>query len=185
MINLLPIEEKKKMRAEYRFRLGIMIAFAVVVLSFINLILLSPVYLLTLSKYQFASEKLAELESEQGRTGQEKEINAQISAINKRVNLFLEKNKEQSLFSEVITKIIETKGPTIRIQNMSYELTSQKERFVVSGRADDRDILALFIESLKKDSFFTTVNIPISSYIKSTDIDFSVVLEKNYIPLKK
>lgn len=185
MINLLPIEEKKKTRAEYRFRLGIIVAFAITALSLISLALLFPVYLLTLSKYQFASEKLIKLESEQGRTEQEKEINTKIKAVNKEIDLFSKENKKSVVFSEIVMKIIETKGSTIKIQNMFYEPSPERERFVISGRADDRDSLALFIERLKKDSFFTTVDIPISSYIKSVDIDFSVILEKRPLPLKK
>lgn len=184
MINLLPIEEKKKIRAEYRLRLGAIAALAVTSLFLISLVLLSPVYLLTLSKYQLASEKLVKLETEQGQKEQEKEINTRIKAVNKEINLFSKENKEQAVFSEIVMKILETKGPTIKVQNMFYESSPQQERFIISGRADDRDNLALFIEKLKKDSFFTTVDIPISSYIKSVDIDFSVILEKS-LSIKK
>lgn len=185
MINLLPLEEKKKTRAEYRLRLGALVALAVALLLLASLILLFPVYLLTLSKYQFASDKFVKLESEQGRTEQEKELNTQINEVNKKTNLFLKEYNKQAVFSEIVTKIIETKGNTIRIQNIFYETSPGRERLVISGRADDRDLLALFIENLKKDPFFTTVDIPISSYIKSTDIDFSVILERKSLPLKK
>lgn len=184
MINLLPTEEKKKTRAEYRFRLGAIVALTVALLFLISLVLLSPVYLLTLSKYQFASEKLVKLETEQGQKEQEKEIDARIKAVNKEIALFSKENKDQVVFSEIVTKIIELKGSTIKIQNMFYEINSGRGHFIISGRADDRDNLALFIEKLKKDSFFTTVDIPISSYIKSADIDFSVILEKS-LSIKK
>ncbi|MBI3634558.1 MAG: hypothetical protein HY228_03005 [Candidatus Yonathbacteria bacterium] len=185
MINLLPLEEKKKIRAEYRLRLSALVMLATALSLLASLILLSPVYLLTLSKYQFASEKFVRLESEQGKTEQEKELNAQINEVNKKTALFLKEDRRQAVFSEIVTKIIETKGSTIRIQNIFYETSPGRERFVISGRADDRDLLALFVENLKKDPFFTTVDIPISSYIKSTDIDFSVILEKKYLPVKK
>ncbi len=185
MINLLPFEEKKKIRAEYRLRLGAIVSLATALLLLSSLVLLSLVYLLTLSKYQFASERFVKLESEQGKTGQEKDINARIGETNKKVNIFLKEDKDQALFSEIIMKIIETKGTAIKLQNMFYESSPERKRLVISGRADDRDNLALFMETLKKDPFFTTVDIPISSYIKSTDIDFSVILEKKSPSLKK
>lgn len=185
MINLLPLEEKKKIRTEYHFRLGVLVALSIALLLLANLILLSPVYLLTLSKYQFASEKFIKLESEQGRTEQEKEINAQINEVNKRTALFLKEDKGSAVFSEIVIKIIETKGTAIKIQNIFFETSPGRERFVISGRSDDRDNLASFVENLKRDSFFTTVDIPISSYIKSTDIAFSVILERKSPPSKK
>ena len=185
MINLIPIKEKKKIRAEYRFRLGVVVALASVSLFLISLVLLFPAYLLTLSKYQFASENLAKIEIEHGEVAQEEEIADQTSMVNKKINFFLQEGKESWMFSEVVIKIIEIKGPTIKIKNMSYESSLGKERFVISGRADDRDILASFVEKLKRDPSFTSVTIPISSYIKSTDIDFSIILEKSSLPLKK
>lgn len=185
MINLLPLEEKKKIRAEYRFRLATLVALATALLLLASLILLSPVYLLTLSKYQFASEKFIKLESEQGRTEQEKEINTQINEVNKKTALFLKEDKGIAVFSDIVMKIIETKGVAIKIQNIFFETSPGRERFVISGKADDRDNLASFVEYLKRDSFFTTVDIPISSYIKSEDIAFSVILERKSLPLKK
>lgn len=184
MINLLPSEEKKKVRMDYRLRLGAIVALAITLLFLASLILLSPVYLLTLSKHQFASERFVKLESEQGKTEQERDINTRIGEVNKKVDLFLKEDKDQVVFSEIITKIIEMKGTAIKLQNMFYESSPGRKRFVISGRADDRDNLARFVENLKKDPFFTTVDIPISSYIKSTDIDFSVILEKKSISKK-
>lgn len=179
MLNILPHEENKKILTEYRLRLAVVAVFAVAALTLASLILLVPSYMLAVSKYNFVAGELARLEQKQGGAGQEKEITAQIREINKKINLFMgdEKTARQTP-SEVILGIIADKDPAVKIQSVLYDIKPDLERLVLSGRADDRDSLARFLETLKKDPSFSKVELPIGSYVKSTNIDFSLVLER-------
>jgi hypothetical protein len=88
----------------------------------------------------------------------------------------------------VFQKIIELKTPKIKILGLTHDVALDRERFVVTGRSADRDGLALFVDTLKKDGLFDGVELPIASYVKSVDIEFSVTLErggKKIIPAVK
>lgn len=181
MINLLPQEEKKKILTEYRFRLGIVAVFAVAALVLASLVLLAPSYFLAVSKYKSISVELAALESKQGQGVRDKDINTQINTINKKINMFLKGvavDTTASSTMQVILSILRTKGDAIKIQGVTYDIGTGQGRFVVVGTALNRDGLSQFVESLKKEPTFAKVEIPISSYVKSSDIDFSIVVER-------
>lgn len=179
MLNILATEEKKKILTEYRLRLAVVSVFAVATLVFSSLILLSTSYLLAVSKYNDAKSELGALQEKDSREGQEKDVNARILAVNKNIDLFLKPKTANTLTpSSIITKILDIKGNAIKIIGFTYDTNADQERIVVTGIARSRDSLAQFVETLKKDPTFTSVDVPISSYVKSANIDFSAVIVK-------
>lgn len=187
MLNILPLEEKKKILTEYRLRLGVIVVFAVAVLVGASMVLLVPSYLLAVAKHNLVAGDLARLEGAQSGVDTEGEVNAKIKEVNKKINVFLaeEKTPVRAVPTETIGKVLALKGPSIRIQSLLYDVSTGRLRVVVTGRADDRDSLARFVEILKKEPAFSKVDLPIGSYVKSTDIDFSIVLEEAGAPIKK
>lgn len=180
MLNILPTQEKKKIITEYRFRLGIVAVFAFIILILASLVLLTPSYLLAVSKYNNVSAALALRESKQDSSGQEKDIDAQVREVNKKINLFLSEPFGDRLSpADTILKIIGMKTAAIKIQGFFYDATVRQERIVITGVAADRDGLAQFAETLKKDKTFASVDLPVSSYVKSSNIDFSIVLARS------
>lgn len=179
MLNILPKEEKKKILLEYRLRLAVVSVFAVGALILSNLVLLATSYLLTVTKNNEAKNTLVTLEEGQGRAGNEKDINAQVASVNKNIALFLKPSPQGVVLpSSSIKKILEIKGDAIKISGFTYDVGVDQERIVITGTALDRDKLAGFIEVLKREPTFTSVDLPISSYVKSTDINFSAVIVK-------
>lgn len=179
MLNIFPVEEKKKILAAYRLRLGVVAVFTVSALILSSSILLAPSYLLAVSKYNSVSRELLALELEQGSTEREKEVNIQIRDENKKIDLFLKGGDDGWLSpSGVIWGIVGKKGDAIKIRGFMYEASANKERLVITGTADDREGMASFVGALKKEQTFTKVELPIQSYVKSSDIDFSVVVER-------
>ena len=177
MLNILPTEEKKKVLVEYRLRLAAISVFAVGALVFASLALLAPSYLLAVSKHNEVKDSLATLEEKDSRDGQEKDVNSQIIAVNKKIDLFLKANATSTLKPpSVIIKILDIKDSAIKITGFTYDATADQERVVITGTALDREKLSQFIEALKKDPAFTSVDLPISSYVKSANIDFSAVI---------
>src|SRR5690606_3139916 len=105
--------------------------------------------------------------------GQTQNVDTQISAINAKINIFLNGGTASGFLtpSQIVTGILGMKGSAIKLRGFSYDINQGKERIVISGTALDRDSLALFVETLKKEPTFTNVDLPISSYVKSTNID--------------
>lgn len=187
MLNILPIEEKKKIIVEYRLRLAIVSFFAIGALAVASMVLLAPAYILAVTKNSTAEEQLAVLEEKYGGAGQEKELSAQIREINNRILLLLSGDTTTRLAPpQAVTKILSLKGGSIKIIAFTYESMANQERIVLTGTSSDRDSLANFIETLKKEPAFTSATMPISSYVKSENIDFSIVIErKSKTPAKK
>jgi len=176
MLNILPTAEKKKIITEYRLRLASMAIFAVAALVLVSLVLLIPSYILAVSKFDNISGQISQLESKQDLTGQEKGIDAQVRDVNKKVNLFLAGRGVDRLSPpDIIARVIAMRGSTIKIQGFDYDVAGDQERLAISGVAADRDSLAQFVEVLKKDPTFTSVELPVSSYVKSVNISFSIM----------
>lgn len=185
MMNLIPLEEKKKHLTEYRLRLGVVMLFAAVTLVGSSLILLSPSYVLAIIKANFIENEVARLESKVKRAAQEKEIDAQIKDINRKVDIYLKLGKSGRLHvSEIVAKIAAIRPDTIKIVSIVYD-PGAGERVVLVGTARDRESLALFLEALRKDGTWGNINLPISSYVKSKDIGFSIVLDRATTVVKK
>lgn len=179
MLNLLSTTEKKKVLVEYRLRLAVIAIFAVGALIFSSLVLLTPSYLLAVSKNNDANNILVALEEKESRVGKEKDVNLQILAVNKNIDLFLKVGTTTVLVPPVaIMKILGIRGSAIKITGFTYDAWADQERIVINGIALDRERLSQFVETLKKDPAFTSIELPISSYVKSANIDFSVVITR-------
>lgn len=187
MLNILSTTEKKKVIIEYRLRLAVVSVVAVGALVVASIVLLAPSYLLAVTKFTDAEKTLAALEEKYGTNSQEKDISVQIRDINNKISLLLSSGTNTQLSpSQTIAKILNIKGSAIKLYGITYDGTTVQERFVLTGTAASRDSLATFVEDLKKEPTFTSVTLPISSYVKSTNIDFSIVVERiSKIPAKK
>jgi hypothetical protein len=142
--------------------------------------------LLAETKFSESERALAALQQKYGDNTQEKDISTQIRDINNKILLLTSTSDgTQLLPSQTIQGILTTKTPAIKIIGITYESTAALDRIVLTGTALDRDSLALFAEDLKKDPTFTNVTLPISSYVKSTNIDFSIVIERKTVAPKK
>lgn len=187
MLNILPTAEKKKVLIEYRIRLAVVSIFAIGAVAVAGAVLLVPAYLLAVSKHSASNDQLSALEKKYGDSAQEKDLGAQIREVNTKILLLLSGDTTDKLTpSQAVAKIISLKSSDIKISSLSYETTANQERIVLTGTARDRDSLANFVDTLKKDPTFTSVTMPISSYVKSENIDFSIVVErKSKTPAKK
>ena len=183
MLNILPTEEKKKNLKEYYLRLGVVSLVVAISLVLANLALLTPAYFNALAKEAEAEARIANAtgKSVEETAKEEQVVNATITDLTKKVNLFLGTSTSTAtrfVPSEVFESILKNKTSSIKIYSISYDATLDREQLVVTGRSLDRDSLAQFIESLKKSGLFTAVDLPIQSYVKSTNIEFSVTLTR-------
>jgi len=86
-------------------------------------------------------------------------------------------NSKIFLLSKVINAIILKKIPSIKITQITYGSDSFKGRKIsISGTAPSREILLLFRRALEDDAVFKKVDLPISNFVKGSNIQFSLNL---------
>lgn len=173
MINLIPNEERKKMIKDFYLRFVVVFFFALGFSVLVASAALLPAYFASSVKMNLALERLA-VEKDKpvplvGQQTQEviKELNIKLGILTR-----AEKNKF-SISEQVLNRIIERKMPDIKITEISYDYNSTKGKKIgVTGVASSRERLLLFRKALEEDSAFSSVDLPISNFLKGTNIQF-------------
>lgn len=177
MINLIPREEKKKMIADFYYRLAILV---VVTLSFcvlVALLSMLPSYFISSIKNSAISAKIEAQKLEPSPISEE-ESSALVKDTNNKLALIekFEKNKFY-LSIQVINAIILKKRPDIKVTQILYENDGADGRKIsIAGMAPSREVLLLFRRTLEGDAAFTNVILPISNFVKGSNISFFMSL---------
>lgn len=173
MINLIPNEEKKLMIKSFYYRLSIMLFMAFGLIILVASVALLPSYFLSSAKENSIAKKL-EIEKVGPANVIDQEMLSIISALDNKLTL-LEKagqNKflvSQKIFSEIISKKIST----VRITEISFKNDEKEGRKVsIRGTASSREKLLLFRQALEDDPLFKKVDLPISNFVKGSNIQF-------------
>ena len=136
-----------------------------------------PSYFISLEK-----EKLAELKMEIQKQEPLPLLGEQalsvVTDINKKLKLVEDSEKNKFLLSiKVINAIILQKTPSIKITQISYENdVVNGKKISINGIASSRETLLLFSQILKNNPNFKNVNLPISNFVKGSNIQFYLSL---------
>ena len=172
MINLIPNEEKKKMVKDFYLRLLVVfflvLSFSVLI-AFVSIL---PSYFSSSIKKSLASQKLA-TENNSPTPNTDKDTLSAIANLNSKLTLIenAEKNK-YDVSKKVIDEVIAHKMPDIKIDEIFYQNDSTGKNIRVRGIASSRERLLLFSQALQNDPAFKSVDLPISNFVKGTDISF-------------
>lgn len=176
-MNLLPFKEQKAIVRDYHTRLLVVALGAATVLALIGLVLLAPAYLIAHQKETLAEQQLAQATQSGAGSGvgaeDPKEVVRRIEA---KVAILLPREEEKQAPTEMIEAFLDHQTPGITLDSLFLDIADGGGRMTVSGSADRRESLALFEEGLKADPLFASVSIPRSSYLKPTNIDFSITI---------
>jgi hypothetical protein len=177
MINLIPNEERKKMVRSFYYRLMIVFLIALSIAIFISTAALMPTYFLSSIKENLANDKVAELEREPVSLPDQETVSS-IQELNKKINVVETSRKTQLKVSEVvISQIIQKKMPDIKIFQISYEDQGEVgKRIEIRGTAPSRERLLLFRLALESDPNFKQVDLPISNFVRGSNIQFYLSL---------
>lgn len=177
MINLIPNEEKKKKVQDFYFRLAVaffmVLGFSIVIAS----VAIMPSYFLSLAKKNIISTLLEGQESKP-LPSNDQETLATINDLKNKLRIIESTQKNKYSISErVINEILINKMPDIKINDISYESISPEGKIIsIKGTAASRERLLLFRRALEDDAAFKKVNLPISNFIKGSNISFSLSL---------
>ena len=181
MLNLLPTREKKKLRTEYYIRLATVVVSMFALVFILGGAFLVPVYIAARYEKESAVGSLATHTNTTTSEDEERDAGAILTETNKRVQALLVASTAtgtRSIPSDLFSKILTFKTPAIKITSFVYSGSLGQEQVKISGVSQDRESLALFAEGLRKSGVFTAVELPVRSYVKSSNIDFSITLTR-------
>ena len=177
MINLIPNQEKKKKVKDFYFRLTVVffmtMGFCIVVLS----VSILPSYFLSSVNKNSASEKLETQKSEPMPLIDQDSL-ASIIDLNDKLSVIenAEKNK-YPISQKIINEIIFQKMPDIKISQIFYENNpTSGKKINIRGLAPSRERLLLFRRALEDDITFKKVDLPISNFVKGSNIEFYLTI---------
>ncbi len=176
MINLIPIEEKKKMKADFLIRVSVVSLIVLSGVILIGAISLVPSYFHVVVKSNLANQKLS-FQKSTPVPAVEAEVMAQVNELNKKLQVIEAGQQAKFLVSErVIKDVIAKKMPDIKINQIDYNNIPKGKEIRISGEAPSRERLLLFRLALEKDANFKKVDLPISNFVKGSNIIFSLTL---------
>lgn len=177
MINLIPKEEKKKMIVDFYYRLAILSAVALNLCVLIALLSMLPAYFISSIKDSSIGAKLETQKREPSLSlGEEsrlliKDIDNKLALVEK-----FEKNKF-FVSVQVINAVLLKKRPDIKITQILYENDEIKgKKISIAGTAPSREVLLMFRRALEEDILFKNVDLPVSNFVKGSNISFFMSL---------
>lgn len=181
MINLIPKEEKKKITKGFYYRIVVLFLVVGSASFFVAFVAILPSYFLSSVKDSLINTKL-EIQKNEPVPLPEAQTVATIKDLNDKLTLIEKKeNKEFVVSQKVINAVILKKMPSIKITDISYQNSpsndpAQGGKISIQGTAPSREVLLLFRQALEDDTTFKSVNLPISNFVKGSDIQFYLSL---------
>jgi hypothetical protein len=177
MINLIPNEEKKKMSKDFYLRLVTVFFVMLSISLLIASIVILPTYFIFSAEENSFNTKL-ELQNNESIPLLDQNTLVVIKDLGNKLNLIENTQKNEFVFSQkVINEIILKKISSIKITEISYQNNSQTGRKInISGKAPSREVLLSFRRALENDVAFSKVDLPISNFVKGSNIEFYLSL---------
>lgn len=177
MINLIPNEEKKKIAHHFYSRLTILsfLMGSFVVAAAVFAIL--PSYILSRTKVNIIEQKLITQKSEPVPVLDQATSSA-IANLDAKLTLIESLQGDRFIVTErVINEIIKSRVNGIKILRISYENdVATGKKIHIEGEAPSREQLLLFRQALEDNKAFKKVDLPISNFVKGSNIQFSLKL---------
>lgn len=170
MINLLPVEQKKIVRHIRTLRIWGAIVSGVGLLVLICVILLLPTYRLLKTQEQIVDTYTKQLQDD-GVLVTTADIESAQTAIQRLQEKIAAKPSVSPFYYIAIIQNAHVLG--IRIK--SYDMAAtDKKMLQIRGVANDRMTLQQFVASLQNDPRITSVDSPVSNFVKSTENEFTI-----------
>jgi len=179
MFNLLPLEQKKRIRREYLTRVSIIACLFGLGAIVISVVFLVPLYILsrsieaeaaTAKKELLATLLLKEADS----------IRKNLSELKSKLKI-LDKVADDRRPSQVIERLVLEKPAHVTLENISYRRVGEKvAELVVRGKAKDRETLTLFLKNVKESKEFEKADVPVSDFAGNAEIDFTLTAKGDF-----
>lgn len=173
-MNLLPQSKQREIVIAYRMRLAAVAVFSLAVLGIVAGILLIPSYVITATKIDIAQRQLGQATQNGGSGVGTEDPKAVVGQVENKIAALMPADTGTLTPSQVVIELLSRVNPGISLSAVSFEAGPSGARLTVRGTALDRHALAVFGDSLSGDVLFTGVNIPPESFVKKSNIDFTI-----------
>jgi len=172
MINLLPKEQKKALKHEYEIRLFSVICLAVAILGIFATILILPSYFFSNSKEVLVEKSLEDFNRDNPEI-KVADLDKVYTDINSKLKTLDSSWPNDILIDETFKDLLSTVPKGITVTQFLYnENADGGKLFEIHGQASDREVLQSFKTVLEQDARFKDIVLPISNFVKKTNIDF-------------
>lgn len=173
MLHLLTEEHRQKVIREYRKRVLVVFFLGLFCVSLVSLVFILPTFILSYGRYSDFQLKTKTLDAElvknedQGSSENIKSVTTSMDAL----RMFDSKKEMYPLISGLIQAV----ASGIQVKNIIFT-PNETEGVIIdlAGKADTRKSLVAFDQKLKSNSLFSEIIIPLGSFAKEKNIDFSM-----------
>jgi len=175
MLNFLPERLKKSVKHEYYARVFLLLLIVICFLMIFSISAIIPTYTYSDSEKDRLANEVSVIDLETLNCTKDNvtcsDPTSQIKSINSLLKVL--KDEDRVSISIPLLEILNNKNKSIKISSVKYlgEVSGQYQ-FSINGLSFDREGLLLFASDLKKDAHLSAINLPISDFVKSADIDF-------------
>ncbi|HBM46209.1 MAG: hypothetical protein UT05_C0003G0017 [Parcubacteria group bacterium GW2011_GWF2_38_76] len=205
MINLLPLNEKIKVRSDYRLRLYTVIGLMLLILVISAMIPLVISYFAISYNVEFINDITEGMSQSEGFKKTDalakiiKDTNRKSILLNDPLGVSARQNLTESFFSvfTIANELSNKKNSSIKITQITYEQATKRgvvpvsintstttgtikesglHKITIRGFAFDRDIFLSFLKELETNQNFLNIDSPVSNLVNSVNIDFSIII---------
>ncbi|HUY05546.1 MAG TPA: hypothetical protein VMV62_02425 [Candidatus Paceibacterota bacterium] len=176
LTNLLPSERRIRVAREYQYRLGVVIASLVALLTLAAAVLLLPTYVFLTGSAAAKSIRLASIRTSLSSADQAA-LAARLAALSSDAAALTALSSAPSA-SGVVRAVLAVSRPGITLSGFTYAPASggKAGTLALTGTAATRDALRSYQLTLQSAPFARAADLPVSAYAKDTDITFTVIL---------
>lgn len=177
MFNFLPEKERKELRSEYKTRRWAVVFIFIALSGLVSVLLFAPTYTFFYLEKEYLIKTL-ETTQKDSKNIVSPEFFEKLKKVSKDVES-LNSHTEEIFVTDLIEMVLLSKPEFVSITNFAFQKNSNKKTLDVSlsGYAKNRDVLLEFSEKLKNKDYVTDVNIPLSSFTREEDLDFSLQIK--------
>lgn len=175
MLHLLTEEHRQKVVREYRKRVIVVFVLGLFFVSVISFIFIVPTFFLSYSGYSDLKVKEQALDSEL--SSKEDSVSSEsIRSIATSIEVLRMFDKKKSVYS-TLEGLLNGKPAGVQIKNIIFTPNELESMTIdIAGKADTRKSLVSFDQYVKSNPLFSEVIIPLGSFAKEKNIDFSMKL---------
>lgn len=171
MIKFLPEKNQKEIKIEYFSRVLLFLLVFIFFAGVLAVVSIFPSYIIAFYRDISISAQSKIVQLNKIDTSEQENL---IKNTNEIISFLAGLNNYQS--SDDILSIIQKKNENITINQISFSREENRKKFIINGISKTREGLLIFVRDLKLDADFKGVNLPVSDFVKSSNIDFSLTL---------
>lgn len=175
MINLLPLDEKKKNTREYLIRVFSLVFLLLGISSLIGYVLLIPSFFLTASKEALVKQERVNLESTQEYIEFDK-LRKTVEIVNNRLEV-VDRSNEVIVADNVLTKLLTLKTENVQISSLTYTREVERQRVDIRGVARTREDLVSFIQIINQAEGVRVSEAPVSNFVSAVNLPYVLQVE--------